>query len=203
MISLRSLTQHIETFEDNTGMVYAWHQIYNAIYINNETVRKSLITLQYFANNTIEDRVVSEFLAQLSHNIDEIFLSKQGVLSYYMPRVGQMNKVVTVHPVDQLHSTKIGPFETSSYNTYNPELNGSINVELSCNKLCPDYTLGGLQYFLPAQFNGGQITIVEIEITGIRASDDSNARSKIGITKRQQDDLVKHTWHHMDDFTIK
>jgi hypothetical protein len=45
-------------------------------------------------------------------------------------------------------------------------------------------------------------TVVEIELSGNRATDFARARSKLGISLADEQSEI-YTWHHMDDFYIK
>jgi A nuclease of the HNH/ENDO VII superfamily with conserved WHH len=82
--------------------------------------------------------------------------------------------------------------------TYREGANQIYDVELSTNRLVPDFSTKGGKYLHPE--NKGRV--VRIEMTGLRKSDDAAALD--AIRKLSGDDSFKkpedYTWHHMDDF---
>jgi A nuclease of the HNH/ENDO VII superfamily with conserved WHH len=84
--------------------------------------------------------------------------------------------------------------------TYKPTANTTIDVDISRNRLVPDYTTKGGKYLHPNNKifmleNGGKG--VRIEMQGTRGKDFTEAFKQLGI---KDSDALKYTWHHMDDF---
>ncbi len=155
-------------------------------------LRKDVSTIEWFARHgdDIPQSAADDLLAAIDKPIKETLEDAQGRLTYVLDRPGQSNKVVSVH------STSTGQFKTTTYSpAYNPDLNPSIPVPLSSNKLTPDYI--NTEYMHPLQGNA----IVKIELSGDRAVDFARARTELGITQAKENAAV-YVWHHMDDFEI-
>jgi hypothetical protein len=88
---------------------------------------------------------------------------------------------------------------------YKPSAMPTPNVDLSVNKLAPDYTTQGGIYLCPqSAMTNGQRNIVEITLTGNMAGDFSDANALAGFSSFGKEGPmiggVQYTWHHLDDF---
>ena len=140
-------------------------------------------------------------MAAIDKPIKETLEDAQGRWTYVLDRPGQSNKVVSVHPTDASHPISAGEFKTTTYSpAYNPDLNPSIDVPLSQNKLVPDYS--GTNYIHP----DNQGITIKIELSGNRTTDFNRSRAKmkeeLGLDPSDVIDETDHTWHHFDDFEI-
>jgi hypothetical protein len=188
----------LNDFADNVPIhlgesgIKAWEKLLKQSSSVSDILRKDIRTLEWFSKHgdNIPKSAADDLLASIDKPIKETIEDAQGRLTYVLDRPGQSNKVVSVHP------TSSGQFKTTSYSpAYNPDLNPSISVPLSANKLTPDYINTG--YMHPLQGN----TVVKIELSGDRAADFARSRAALGITQTQENAAV-YVWHHMDDFEI-
>ncbi|MEH0155547.1 HNH endonuclease [Limibacter armeniacum] len=112
--------------------------------------------------------------------------------------------MISVHPIDG------GGFKTTKYSrAYNPDANPNIPVELSVNKIAPDYSKGsGRQYLYPINEGSDLKNIVRIKMTGSRTSKNGDfyaANKKAGFVNEFGDKAPvkvidgEYVWHHLDD----
>jgi hypothetical protein len=135
---------------------------------------------------------------ELANNalVKEVLEDTQERFTIVIERPDKSNKVVSVHLTDNLHPSKSGEYTIQTYSpAYNPDLNTSIPVPLSDNRLVPDYSKGNKQYMHPLN----KVKTVEIEMQGTRNADFAEARRVLQNTIA---DETGYTWHHLDDFKI-
>lgn len=172
--------------------IKAWDKLLKQGNPASDILKKDIKTLEWFAKHgdNIPKSVADDLIASIDKPIKETIEDAQGRLTYVLDRPGQSNKVISVH------TTSSGQFKATTYSpAYNPDLNPSIPVPLSANKLTPDYI--NTAYMHPLQGN----SVVKIELSGDRAIDFARARTELGITQAQENAAV-YVWHHMDDFEI-
>ena len=179
------------------GMVRAWEKLFKEGNAVSDLLRKDIPTLEWFSKHgdNIPQSAADDLLSAIDKPIKETLEDAQGRLTYVLDRPGQSNKVVSVHP------TSSGQFKTTTYSpAYNPDLNPSIDVPLSQNKLVPDYA--GTSYMHP----DNQGITIRIELSGNRNTDFNRARAKmkeeLGLDPSDVIDETDHTWHHFDDFEV-
>lgn len=97
---------------------------------------------------------------------------------------------------------------------YKPTANSQIDVGLSTNRICQDYTKNiqgnpSTQYLCPQQYIPGKPRSFKIEMTGTRAGDFEIANSRVGLTGSESptfldanNNMIAFTWHHLDDFSF-
>jgi hypothetical protein len=146
----------------------------------------------------------AKILTELENSIGnktvlEVLEDGQGRFSVVLSRQGQTNQVVSIH------TTSNGNFKVTVFDpAYNPNLNPSIKVPLSQNKLAPDYA--NTQYLYPTT----QGKKIRIEMQGNRPADFKVANEIAGFgstnrmptLKKTDGTVIQYTWHHLDDFEI-
>ncbi len=147
-----------------------------------------------------ERRIFDDLEASIGNrNVLETLEDAQGRLIVVLERPGQTHQVVTLHP------TSTGEFKMTTFEpAYNPNLNPSIPVPASANRLVPDYA--GTKYLHPSTQN----KVITIEMKGNRNADFKAANEGGGFGStydiptytKPDGTIVQYTWHHLDDFKV-
>jgi hypothetical protein len=154
----------------------------------------------------LQIRAIGEkFLENLESSIGsktvlETVQDANGRLLIQCDRGAQTNRVYSIE-INKSGKTVIKEYAPS----YKPSANTNIDVDMSANKLSPDYTTKSGKYLFPKKsLQTGQKNVVEIVMTGNMANDFKAANIEAGFASFGKDapDLngVPYTWHHMDDF---
>ncbi|MDH3650841.1 MAG: HNH endonuclease, partial [Saprospiraceae bacterium] len=136
----------------------------------------------------IDQAVIDDVYSNSNYPLKETVEDVQGRLTLILSRPSDSHKAITI----QRNSSN--DFISTVYSrAYNPDLNPSIPVPVSANRLVPDYL--NTHYMHPLQGT----EIVKIRLSGNRDIDFARARQELGISLAEED-ATNYVWHHMDDF---
>ncbi|MBB6460277.1 hypothetical protein [Flammeovirga kamogawensis] len=160
------------------SFVIAWSKAYKNTDLSRQ-LRSNEVVLNFIKSkgNQLPQSEIDAIFDNINYPVKEILEDTQGRLTIVLERGGSSsNKVISVHPI------KGGGYITTPYSrAYSPDANPSIAVELSDNRLVPDYSIGEGRQYLCAESELAlnqriqaaiekQKNIVEIEMTGYRNS---------------------------------